>query len=544
MLLDNIIKINEESGAYTLVNPLPFAFTYGDADSADVLPQMARSIKAENDADKTQYSITYTEMGGGLKISVSLTLFGELPAFEIAVRLSNTGDTNTGRIRGFKTLDLALPKQKTPYILHKACGGLANADDYTQSDEILGEGDAFLLHTSGGRSSNYHLPFFTVDGENYRLIAGIGWTGQWNCELRNKDGGLTISNGTEACDFVLYPGEDVYMGSCLVLLWDNSLDRDRAYGAFRKLILNNYVPNVVGRDKKTYLFCNTCFTRGGGWLGECNESNQLSLIKAYAPLSAEFIITDAGWFECFNDEWGWGVGNWEADPRKYPRGFKPLVDAASEEGIKYGLWFEPERMIVGTGLEKNHPEWLLRWDGKPGLHDRESVFINLGIREAVDYIYDKIEKKLTVEGIRVFRQDYNVDPLQYWRNNESADRVGMTEIKYINGLYDYLDRVHKNFPDVIMDGCAGGGRRLDLEMIKRFCTHQKTDCAFNPQIDQNSLFSLSHYLPCVCFTAHVVSYDDYKFNSAMAASLCLGWIADSEEETFGDNGTLQPGTRA
>ena len=532
---------------------LPFKFNYGGECSHGFLDKWDKKI--------TEDSVSYFEdkKNGGLAVNAEIKVYDSCPAFDLKITLENTGKTNTKIIDGFSTLDFDIdsPLKDGSYVIHKAMGGLTAPEDFVQSDVIINDGEEVLLETAGGRSSNKDLPFFRIDAGKGNIIIAIGWTGQWKCEIKNAGRILKVAAGMENSHFVMYSGEKFSLGSMVVLFWDWEGDSCESNNAFRKLLLDEYIPEIKSRGKEIpastistnsriskiskmpYLFCNTCFTRGGGWLNECNEKNQISLINALKPLHCESVITDAGWFK---GGWPFGAGNWDPDPEKYPRGFKPVSDASKSQGMKYGLWFELERVVANTELAETHGDWLLRAGGSDSgsLSENEHMLLNLGIPEAVDYIYKIVEDKLNNDGIECYRQDFNMDPLVYWRNNDAEDRAGITEIKYINGLYGYLDRIRINYPGIFMDGCSSGGRRIDIETLKRFHTHQKTDLWFNPTVDQNSLFSLSHYIPNVSFTAHVNRYDDYSFNSAMAATLCLGWIADSDDE-YMENGKFEFG---
>ena len=361
-------------------------------------------------------------------------------------------------------------------------------------------------------------------------MAAIGWSGQWKCTFDYRPDGLHVEGGLEDCRFALYPGEKLELPSIVALFCEN--DTDRACSLFRRLILDYYVPEKAGRDKSPYLFCNTCFTRGGLWLDECNAENQISLIKALNRLDVESVITDAGWYP---GGWSGSVGNWYPDPERYPGGIEPVAAAAAEKGMSYGLWFELERVSSTSKFAKEHPEMMLC---NRNLHDNSGAYqiylANLGDPAVVDYLYSIVDSMLSIPNFGCYRQDFNAEPLNIWRSNDTPDRTGVTEIKYINGLYAFLDRIRENHPNIFLNGCSSGGRRLDIEMIKRFHTHQTTDYWFNNTVDQNTQFSLAHYLPNTCFTSHINRYDDYTMNSVIGASLCLGWIADSETERFGD----------
>jgi alpha-galactosidase len=136
---------------------------------------------------------------------------------------------------------------------------------------------------------------------------------------------------------------------------------------------------------------------------------------------------------------------------------------------------------------------------------------------------------MELPGFRVYRQDFNMDPRPYWIFNDAPDRQGVTEMKYVAGLYAYWDRLARAWPDSLREECASGGHRIDLETIQRLHIAQKTDYWFRDDVDQAALWGVSQYLPNNCIVAHLNRLDEYSFHSTMASSLCLGWIADAPD---------------
>jgi alpha-galactosidase len=102
-------------------------------------------------------------------------------------------------------------------------------------------------------------------------------------------------------------------------------------------------------------------------------------------------------------------------------------------------------------------------------------------------------------------------------------------MKYIEGLYAYWDRIAETWPDSLREECASGGRRIDLETIRRFHIHQDSDYWFDNEVDQSQIWGLSQYLPNNVFVGHLNRLDDYSFHSTLASSLCVGWIADAAD---------------
>ncbi|UCD29771.1 MAG: alpha-galactosidase, partial [Planctomycetota bacterium] len=291
---------------------------------------------------------------------------------------------------------------------------------------------------------------------------------------------------------------------------------------FRQLIYKHYTAVASGQKRLPTIYCNTCFTRGGGWLNECNAQNQISLINAYGPLGLEALLTDAGWFE---GGWPAGAGNWTPRKDAYPEGMGPVAAAAKAQKMIYGLWFEPERVMPGTWLQENRPQLLL----KTKVPHPRGFLLNFGLPEARDYFFNIVKGFMELPGFRVYRQDFNNNPLPYWRDNDAPDRQGITEMKYIEGLYAYWDRIAETWPDSLRIECASGGRRIDLETVMRMHVHQKTDYWFDNEVDQATNWSLSQYLPNNVFMTPINRLDDYSFHSALASSLCLGWIADASD---------------
>ena len=505
---------------------LPFRFLYDGQISDEYFKNCCREISSKPYEGGIYHEIAYIG-SDGLRTVVELKLFDNYPAADIGLRFENTGESDSKIIERVLSADLLFSdRMDGRFLLHHANGAPSTPDDFLMRETVLWPNGAVAMCGERGRSSNTDLPFFRLDTGRGAVVFGVGWSGQWKCNMCHTDEGLRLTYGLAETHFRLYAGESVAMPSLTVLFWESE-DRELCHSLFRRLVYDHYMPRLEGHSGDPYLFCNTCFTRFGGWLNECDEKNQISLIKAMEPLGVETVIVDAGWFV---GGWPAGAGNWDADPEKYPNGMAVVAKAAHENGMGYGLWFELERVVKGTDIAAAHPEWLLyNHSCSVDSWSSDNMLLNMAIPEARAYALGIVENYLSIPHFNAYRQDFNVDPLDYWRVADAPDRIGMTELKYLAGLYEFLDAIRLNHPDCFMDGCASGGRRIDMRMIQHFHTHQKTDYWFNNQVDQNSLFALSHYLPSTCVTSHLNRYDDYSADSNMAATLCLGWIADAED---------------
>ena len=191
---------------------------------------------------------------------------------------------------------------------------------------------------------------------------------------------------------------------------------------------------------------------------------------------------------------------------------------AHQRGVKALVWFEPERVQPGTWLDEHHPEWLLGTPGKQRLLD-------LGNPSARQWVVEHTDTVLREQGIDIYRQDFNMPPLEYWRANDPPDRQGISEIKHVTGYLAFWDELRRRHPGLLIDTCASGGRRNDLETLRRSVPLHKSDMEYpNLTAKQTQLYGLAFWEPY--FGAPVYPADRvdiYGFRSGMAAMTGLGY---------------------
>ena len=212
---------------------------------------------------------------------------------------------------------------------------------------------------------------------------------------------------------------------------------------------------------------------------------------------------------------GQNVGNWTVKGDLYPQGFKPLRDALRQSGRELMLWFEPERIFKGTPWNQEHADWLL------GPRDNNSL-LDLGNPAARDFLIHFISDRIDEFGLGCYRQDFNMEPLPFWQAADTPDRQGITETRHIEGLYAFWDALLARHPGLIIDNCASGGRRLDLETLGRATPFWRTDGPRDPIAHQCHTYGLLAWVP-LSATSEDRPGDDYEFRSSMCSSLCLNW---------------------
>lgn len=437
----------------------PFSFRYDGRDCDELLPDWRREPQSKETGEAWTRTVTiWTDRATGLRIEWHVKRFHDFPAVEWILYFANKGTRDTPIIENVQALNVAFDaplKEDACYRLHRTNGAPSNPTDFEPTVVPLRPGSSGDLGGGGGRSSNRDFPFMKIETAEASLIVAVGWSGQWHSRIHCRaDRKLHVTAGLERTHFRLHPGERVRSPRILLLRWPG--DTLESNAQFRQLIYKHYCARRGDRRPLPTLYCNTCFTRGGHWLNECNAQNQISLIRAYAPLRLEAVVTDAGWFE---GGWPGGAGNWTPRQDAYPNGIGPVALEAKRCGGTYGLWFEFERVMAGTWLHRNRPQWLLK-----RREDPDNLFLlNLALPEARDYLLDIVKGFMDLPGFSTYRQDFNVDPLPFWRHSDPPDRQGITEMKYIEGLYAYWDRIRQMCPDGLRIECSSGGRRIDLE---------------------------------------------------------------------------------
>jgi alpha-galactosidase len=241
-----------------------------------------------------------------------------------------------------------------------------------------------------------------------------------------------------------------------------------------------------------------------------NEANQIMFVDRYLEegVKLDYWWMDAGWYV---NETGWpNTGTWEIDTKRFPNGLRAITDHAHSKGVKIIVWFEPERVTQGTWLYENHPEWLL-----------EKTLLNLGNPEALQWLTDHVCKLIKEQGIDLYRNDFNIDPLEYWRNNDAKDRQGITEIRYVKGFLAYWDELRRRNPGMLIDTCASGGRRNDLETLRRSVPLLRSDYIFEPVGQQCHTYGIAQWIPF--YGTGIIQTDSYTYRSNMCPHVTACW---------------------
>ena len=537
MTSDEKIMANDWMSAHLTGAQVPFSFIFGGRHSADFIHTWQRRETTRQLTNRRmEHVIRFTDPDSGLVIRCVAITYHDFPVVEWTVYFKNAGASDTPIVENIRALDLKIVREditkdsnpqcsKEKALLHYNIGSPTSSDDYRPMTAELTPGSKECITTSGGRSCNKHMPFFNLEWSGCGLVMAIGWPGQWAADFtRNSADELQISAGQELTHFKLHPGEEVR--SPLIALQFYHGDWIRAQNIWRRWIIAHNMPRPGG-SLPTPQVAATAWLYFAPW-GISNALAMKIFIDTYEarkiPIDACWI--DAGWYICNHPttdddpekEYATGMapgdpswpntGTWRADPYRYPKGIREVTDHAHAKGMRTILWFEPMRVKLSSWLAEEHPEWLLAPPPNPGdqMYQENERLLNLGNPDALEWLSNYIGEYLGQEGVDVYREDFNMDPLYFWRANDPEDRQGITEIRYVTNNLAYWDELLRRNPNLLIDNCASGSKRQDLEFMRRGVTFWRSD--YMPGFVQNES-AMTRLNANQCITYGIASWIPY-----------------------------------
>jgi len=469
-----------------------------------------RRDRRQLDDQRTEHTLTYTDPKTGLVARAVAIEYHDFPTVEWTLYFGNTGTVDTPLLTDIRAIDTRFRRGKDgEFTLHHNTGSPAGPNDYQPHATPLRPKATQRIATSGGRSTNSDMPYFNVAWPGQGVIVVLGWPGQWAAEFSRDDGtGLRVSGGQELTRLKLHPGEEVRTPLAVMQFWKG--DVVRSQNIWRRWMLAHNLPRPGGKPMPPGLMM--CTSDSYPRM-RSNAADEMKYVDAYlnAGVKLDYWWIDAGWYPCEPEGWP-RVGTWEPDPSRYPKGLKEMADYVHAKGMKLVVWFEPERVHAGTWLTEHHPEWVL--GGKQG------GLLNLGHAKARTWLTDHVDRMLTEQGIDLYRQDFNMDPVGHWRSHDPPDRQGITEIRHVEGYLAHWDELRRRHPDMPIDTCASGGRRNDLETLRRAVPLLRSDYRFEPVGAQGHTFGMAQWIPY--FGTGVPDTNDYVVRSHWCPWLGIG----------------------
>ncbi|MYV50151.1 alpha-galactosidase [Streptomyces sp. SID2888] len=202
---------------------------------------------------------------------------------------------------------------------------------------------------------------------------------------------------------------------------------------------------------------------------DVDAAGQLELARTAAELGAELFVVDDGWFTGRPDDRG-GLGDWDPDPAEFPGGFDRFVEDVRALGLDFGLWVEPEGISPRSGLYAEHPEWVYRIDGRPATLVRNQLLLDLGREDVQDFVTGTLDRLLDSHAVSYLKWDMNRPPTERGRPGHPAGpdpELHDLDAAHVAGYLRVLDHLRTAHPHVTVEGCAGGGARVEHATLAR-----------------------------------------------------------------------------
>ncbi|MEK4251392.1 alpha-galactosidase [Paenibacillus sp. FSL W7-1287] len=283
-------------------------------------------------------------------------------------------------------------------------------------------------------------------------------------------------------------------------LYRNRLTRGQFRNKVRPILVNNW--------EATYF--------------DFNEEKITSIAQAGKELGIELFVLDDGWFGKRNDDTT-SLGDWFVDRNKLPNGLEALVDKVREQGMQFGLWFEPEMISPDSELYRQHPDWCLHVEGRRRTQARKQLILDLSREDVQQYIISTISDVLSSAPITYVKWDMNRNMTEIGSALLPADRQRETAHRYMLGLYHVMEKITTSFPHILFESCSGGGGRYDAGMLyymPQTWTSDNSDAISRLKIQ----YGTSIVYPISSMGAHVSAVPNHQVNR-MTSLLTRGYVA-------------------
>ncbi len=530
---------------------LPISYNIGGIDYTGIPKTFNPTVNRKIiDANIIEYVYEGTDPDSCIKVRVELYEYKDFPVCEWTAYFSCTGQENSCIIKDVYACQTFF--NGSGAMLHHGNGDGCDEHGFRTDISEIKEGSHYTFKPSGGRPCDNAFPYYRVTCKDFGYNIAIGWPGQWKSDFLGTEDGFEFLAKQEYTHFYLKPDEIFRTPRMTIMCFEG--DALRGTNVWRRWYAEHILPRTQGNKLCPKLI--THVFGGGEEFTLADENNQVTGIETYLKRGLNFDIwwIDAGWYPCKGKDgikhWVY-TGNWIPDPEKFPNGLTPVGKCCEKNDIQLLVWFEPERVILDYWPDNMPQEFLLKRNyinAEGNCVTDGTALLDLGNKSAREWITNHVDSLIKQSHIKIYRQDFNMAPLDHWLQNETEDRRGTKENFHIQGYLQYWDDLIINNPDLWIDSCASGGRRNDLETMRRAVPLQYTDYGLGVHTIKESFnYTMFEWIPY--FRNHTWSWDDiegnyftdkpkmppvdnYGYQAAMAPSLTCMVTPEDNDEIF------------
>jgi alpha-galactosidase len=502
-----------------------FAIRHNDGNRTSVFRYVSHAVKNDND------NVTLTAIHLKDEVyPVEVTLFYQTFAKENIIKTwTEIKHQEKKPVTISRYASSMLYFESNRYFLTQFSGNWGGEAQMSTQELLFGKK---VIDTQlGTRAAIQANPFFQVGfdqpaslNQGTVLLGTIGWTGnfQFTFEVDNL-GALRVISGINpyASDYELKPDEVFLTPEFIFTL--SSKGTSPATRNFHAWARNYQLKD--GKDNRLTLLNNWEAT-----FFDFDEQKLETLMKDAGYLGVDMFLLDAGWFgnkyAQVNDSQG--LGDWETMHDRLPNGIPHLIKTARENGLKFGIWIEPEMVNPKSELFEKHPDWAITIPNRETYYERNQLVLDLANPEVQQFVFEVVDNLMKENpGLAYLKWDCN-SPMTNVYSNYLKDKQNNLYIDYVRALYKVLNRIKEKYPDLRMMLCASGGGRCDWEALKYFTEFWTSDNT-NPVDRLYIQWGFSQIMPVKAMAAHVTNQNEQasiKFRTDVAMMGKFGFDID------------------
>jgi len=413
-----------------------------------------------NETDCTSLEITCIDKFLNIKVILTYTVFNNLDVITRSVKIVNESEE---KIYITKALSMCVDFDGMDYDMISLHGSWARERHIDRRKVSHGTQSVSSIR---GETSHQDAPFIALMDSNatddYGNVYGFNfvYSGNFLAQVEGCQFDTTrVLMGINPTDFEwgLEHGEEFVTPEVVMVYSDEGIGKMTR--TFHDLYRNHLIRGKY-KDKKRPILINN-------WEAtyfDFDTDKLLAIAKEASKVGIEMLVMDDGWFGHRNSD-NSSLGDWVVNENKIKGGLKYLVDEVNKLGLEFGIWFEPEMISPDSLLFKLHPDWCIHIDGRTPALCREQYVLDLTRKEVVDYVYDSLKKILSSANITYVKWDMNRQLTDIGSSVMKPEQHGEIFHRYVLAVYDLMNRLTTDFPDLLLENCSGGGARFDPGML-------------------------------------------------------------------------------
>lgn len=395
-----------------------------------------------------------------LEVVLVYTVFEELDVITRSIRIKNKGENN---LYITKALSMCLDFDGIDYDMISLHGSWARERHISRRKVTYG---TQVVSSIRGESSHQDSPFIAIldnkANDEFGDVYGFNfvYSGNFLAQVEGCQFDTTrVLMGINPSDFnwLLQPNDE-FIAPEVVMVYSNE-GIGKMTRTFHDLYRNHLIRGKF-KDKKRPILINN-------WEAtyfDFDTDKLLSIAKEASKVGIEMLVMDDGWFGHRNSD-NSSLGDWIVNENKIKGGLKYLVDEVNKLGLEFGIWFEPEMISPDSDLYKEHPDWCIHIDGRTPALCREQYVLDLTRKEVVDYVYNSVKNVISSANIKYVKWDMNRQITDLGSSFIEPEHHGGILHRYVLAVYDMMNRLTTDFPDLLLENCSGGGARFDPGML-------------------------------------------------------------------------------